>query len=239
MATIVASATGSPVFGKKISLDSQSAERLQNWRNLPAHASRLLAQARFVIVDVETSGLNPNRDPLIAIGAVAVREARIDLEDSFEVILRQTTASGKDNILVHGIGDAAQTNGVPPVEGLLCFLDYLGKDPLIAFHVTFDATAFRRALRKVLNLNFKHVWLDLAYVIPALYPEQSGTLRTLDDWMHYFGIRNSTRHNALADAMATAELLLIVLKKAHQAGIHHLGGLLQLEKAQRWVSWAR
>jgi DNA polymerase III subunit epsilon len=228
------------VAGDNTLLDTQSAQRLLAWRNLPGPASgSMLDGARLVIVDVETSGLNPNRDQLIAIGAVAVQDARIGVRDSFEVILRQDTVSRKDNILVHGIGDAAQAGGTPPAEALLCFLEYLGKDPLIAFHVTFDATAIRRALKKYLKLNFKHDWLDLAYVMPALYPEQAGECRTLDDWMRCFGIRNAARHNALADALATAELLLIAFNKARQAGIEHFSGLQALEKAQRWVNWAR
>jgi DNA polymerase-3 subunit epsilon len=221
-------------------LDEQRAQCLQTWRNLPTPASRpTLDDARFVIVDVETSGLNPGRDHLIAIGAVAVQDARIGMRDSFEVILRQDNVSRKDNILVHGIGDAAQVGGTPPVDALLCFLEYLGKAPLIAFHVTFDETAIQRALRKFLKLNFKHVWLDLAYVMPALYPDRADKCRTLDDWMQYFGIRNVARHNALADALATAELLLIAFSKARQAGIDRLSGLQALEKAQRWVNWAR
>ena len=221
-------------------LDEQRAQCLQTWRNLPTPASRpTFDDARFVIVDVETSGLNPGRDHLIAIGAVAVQDARIGMRDSFEVILRQGNVSRKDNILVHGIGDAAQVGGTPPADALLCFLEYLGKAPLIAFHVTFDETAIQRALRKFLKLNFKHVWLDLAYVMPALYPDRADKCRTLDDWMQYFGIRNGARHNALADALATAELLLIAFSKARQAGIDRLSGLQALEKAQRWVNWAR
>ena len=228
------------MIGHDIMHDARTTQRLHAWRDLPSPESRLmLDDARFVVVDVETSGLNPNRDQLIAIGAVAVQGARIGVADSFEVILRQDNVSRKDNILVHGIGDAAQAGGMPPADGLLCFLEYLGKDPLIAFHVTFDETAIRRALRNYLQLNFKHTWLDLAYVMPALYPDRADNCRTLDDWMQCFGISNTARHNALADALATAELLLIAFNKARQTGIDHLRGLQDLEKAQRWVNWAR
>lgn len=225
--------------GHRAPLDTESMRRLRAWRDLPVAAPRSTLGARLVVVDVETSGLNPNRDRLIAIGAVAIQHARISVQDSFEIILRQDIVSGKDNILVHGIGGTAQVGGFPPVEALLRFLEYLGTDPLIAFHVTFDATALRCALRKYLKLNFKHDWLDLAYVMPALFPERANECRTLDDWMTCFGIRNIARHNALADALATAELCLIALNKAHRTGIDQLGGLRDLEKAQRWVSWAR
>jgi DNA polymerase-3 subunit epsilon len=227
------------LFRRKATLDAGARARLAAWRRLPDRDGRAgLESARFVVVDVETTGLSLARDRLIAIGAVAVDAGRIDLGDSFEAVLRQETVSGKENILIHGIGGTAQREGVPPVEALLGFLEYLGKDPLIAFHVAFDEIMIRRALKAHLGHNFRHRWLDLAYALPALYPELAKECRSLDEWAGHFGIRNLFRHNALADSLATAELFLIALNKARQAGLRQFRELRELEKAQRWVSGA-
>lgn len=229
----------SRLFGARVELDPAAAQRLAAWQaqaKTGPHAS--LGQARLVVVDVETTGLNLARDCLIAIGAIAVEAGKINLDDSFEIILQQEAVSDKDNILVHGIGGTAQTEGVPPVEALLRFLEYLGPDPLIAFHVTFDETMIRRALQKHLGLAFKHTWLDLAYAVPALFPELSRRFRALDDWTAYFGIRNFARHRALADSLATAQLFLVASAVARRQGVAEFKGLLELEKAQRWVVWA-
>ena len=83
------------------------------------------------------------------------------------------------------------------------FLEFLGKDPLIAFHVTFDQTMIRRACKEYLGLDFKHHWVDLAYIAPALHPELKNRHRALDDWIGHFGIKNFARHSALADSVAT------------------------------------
>jgi len=61
---------------------------------------------RWVVLDCESSGLDPERDRLLSLGAVAVREGRIDHADSFSAVLREAEASGPQNILVHGIGGA-------------------------------------------------------------------------------------------------------------------------------------
>lgn len=218
-------------------LDPAAAQRLAAWQALiPASKTVRLDQNRFVVMDVETTGLSLARDHLIAIGAVAVKEGRIDLDDSFEVVLKQETSSDKDNILIHGIGGTAQVGGIAPVEALLQFLEYLGPDPLIAFHVTFDETMTRRALKKTLGLNFRHTWLDLAYVAPGLYPELARRYRALDDWVEHFHIQNFARHSALADSLATAQLFLVTMETARQKSIEDLKGLIELEKAQRWVS---
>jgi DNA polymerase-3 subunit epsilon len=191
--------------------------------------------SRYVVVDVETSGLDLNRDRLISIGAVAVENGAIMLGERFYAILQQESASSRENIEVHGIGGTAQMNGAPAPGVLLAFLEFMGKSPLVAFHVTFDETMIRRAIRAYLGFDFRHPWLDLAYLMPALNPGRAARPRSLDDWLNCFSIRNDDRHNAAADALATAQLLQVALSQAPRARAENYAALRELEKAQRWV----
>jgi DNA polymerase III subunit epsilon len=192
-------------FFVKPQLSEEQAARIDQWNALPDAEG-----TRIVVVDVETTGLDLVRDTLISIGAVAVVNGRIALGDSFSVVLQQDIVSRHENILIHGISGEAQRAGMPPADALLDFLEYLGKSPLAAFHVAFDETMIRRAMRSYLGFSFRHRWLDMAYVLPALWPERR--LRTLDEWAEHFFIHNDARHNALADALATAQLLLVAQK---------------------------
>jgi DNA polymerase-3 subunit epsilon len=202
----------------------------------PAPLSVPVNEMRCVVVDVETSGLNLMRDRLISIGAIAVVKGQIVLGDSFYIVLKQPTASNKENILLHGIGGAAQTEGVPAIDALLNFLEYLGKDPLVAFHVIFDQTMIRNAIRQYLGFNFKYPWLDMAYIMPALYPDLANRLRTLDDWNGHFDIHNDARHNAFADAMVTAQLFQVAMTRARKKSCSTFSQLMDLEKSQRWLN---
>jgi DNA polymerase-3 subunit epsilon len=218
-------------------LSPQQAARLSAWRALRGGEGRPESDdARCVVVDVETTGLNLMSDTLISIGAVGVVNGRIALADSYETVLRRHESSGKENILVHGITGTAQREGEAPAEALLSFLEFLGHSPLVAFHVTFDETMIRRALRQYLGFSFRHPWLDLAYVMPALYPRLACDHRTLDDWIGLFGIRIEERHNALADALATAQLFQAALACARANHIGNYDGLRSLERSQRHVT---
>ena len=220
------------LFPKPPELTPQQAERLATWQALPVpRQDQPVSASRYVVVDVETSGLNTAKDHLIAIGAVAVTHGRIQLSDSLEIVLQQTEASEKDNILIHGIGGTVQREGVPPADALLTFLEYLGKDPLIAFHVAFDQAMINRALKQFLGLKFEHDWADLAYVAPALHPRIARHTRALDDWMRLFGISNYARHNALADALATAELFLVLQPLIAARGENDFREMKTLEQA--------
>lgn len=225
----------SRLFGSRPPLAPAQAQRLARWRSLSSPDLHVaLETSRCVVVDVETSGLNPARDRLIAIGAVAVDGGQISLTDTFEVILQQPTPSSYANILVHGIGGTAQAAGIEPVQALLDFLDFVGAAPLVAFHTFFDETAIRRAMQQHLGVDFKRPWLDLAYLAPALHPELAQRLKSLDDWAAQFDIGNFARHSALADAYATAQLLLVLMNRSKPStDAPSFANLLKQEKTQR------
>ena len=81
-----------------------------------------------------------------------------------------------------------------------------------------------------------NAWLDLAAIAPVVFPEHARHARTLDDWTRLFGIPNHARHNALADALATAQLLLVVLARASQSGSRRLADLIAASAGRRWLS---
>lgn len=175
--------------------------------------------SRWVVLDVESSGLDPHRDRLLAIAAVAVlfdgARARIDLGDSFEVVLRQAeevAVVDKPNILLHGIGVGAQCAGMPAREALRAFAEFAQASPLIGFHVGFDQTLIERGFAAARLDRPRCSWLDLAPLAAVLNPGVKA--QTLDQWMAHFGIHCAVRHQAAADTLATAELLLKLWPKA-------------------------
>lgn len=216
-------------------LEGAVAADLAAHRALPRPDPRAaLSSQRWIVVDVEASGLDPARDRLLSIGAVAVGGGLVRLDEAFEVVLRQDEPSASHNIVVHRIGGAAQTGGREPAAGLLDFLHFCGKDPLVAFHAGFDRLLIERAMRAVLRYKPDNAWLDLAVLAPALFPGRAAG-RLLDDWLAAFGIENHDRHNALADAVATAHLLLAILAQAQKQGVRSGAGLRALERGHRWL----
>lgn len=185
---------------------------------------------RWVVLDCESSGLDPERDLLLSIGAVAVREGRIDHAASFSAVLRQPSASAAPNILIHGIGADAQLAGREPAGALAEFERYAGASPAVAYHAAFDRALLRRAMPA-----WKPRWLDLAQLAPALFPAHAKTCKSLDDWLVAFAISHPERHDALADAYATAQLLLVALAEAERQGIATARGLESAERSRRWL----
>ncbi len=174
--------------------------------------------ARWVVLDVETSGLDKSRDVLLAIGAVAVHGQRVVLADSFEVVLRQQTASARDNILVHGIGAQAQLNGVDARQACESFVRHVRDSTLVAFHASFDRSFLARAMKAQPGCRLANAWLDLAELAPALHPQVKA--KALDEWLAHFGIEVEQRHHAASDALATAMLFVRLLADVPESDRH-------------------
>jgi DNA polymerase III subunit epsilon len=167
---------------------------------------------RWIVLDVETSGLDPHSDRLLAIAAVALdvspdfERISIVIGDSYEAVIKQELPSSKDNILVHHIGARAQSEGRPPVEVLEEFRTWAGDCPLLAFHAAFDEAMINRAYDLHGLKPLQNEWLDIEPL--AKITGVNPGLRALDDWLGHFGIECAVRHQAAADTFATAELLM-------------------------------
>jgi DNA polymerase-3 subunit epsilon len=191
---------------------------------------------RWVVIDTETSGLDPQRDALLAIGAVVVQSDGIVLNDSFEVVLRSDAPGDTANVVVHGIGRDAQAGGVPPPDALAAFERWRAGAPCVGFHAEFDRAVLRRALRASGIDASESGWLDVAPLAAALLPEAHRRgVRSLDEWLETLGIRCELRHNAAADALATAELLLRLRAIAARQGSTGFAALARTARQHQWL----
>ena len=218
-------------------------DTLQRWWTMGWPMGRSVDSSRWVVLDCESSGLDVRRDRLLSVAAVALHfdapgRATIRPGDSFEVLLRHSrpeAAPAKANILLHGIGVGAQQQGVEPARALQALRAYVGHSPLLAFHAAFDRALIDRACKAALGARLANPWLDLAPLAAALHPEVKAL--ALDDWLAHFGIRCARRHQAAADAWATAELLLRLLPALRAL---HPGGGLRAAAAvvaqRRWLA---
>ena len=205
---------------------------MRRWLELRFGAPREpAAAARWIVVDCETSGLDPRRDQLISLGAVGVRGRRIPARDCFSAVLRQAQPSARENILVHGIGERQQSGGEAPEAALAAFFAFAGDAPRVAYRAAFDQAVLARASGR----RDRAPWLDLARLLPVLFPERGAPATSLDGWLAEFGIAHPARHDALGDAYATAQLFQVALAESGCQGFRSVGAVLRAAGAGRWT----
>ena len=110
------------------------------------HDETPIGQVRFVVLDSETTGLDPRTDRLITIGAVAVIDGDILIEDSFDALLKLT--GNTSAVTVHGITRDESQKGVEEPQALEAFLDYLRDGVIVGHHIGHDIATFGEAYER-------------------------------------------------------------------------------------------
>ena len=188
-------------------------------------------EVRFVVLDSETTGLDPRHDRLITIGSVAVRAGEIRIDDSFDALIR--VDENTSAVAVHGVTRDESRGGIEEPEALERFLDYVRDGVIVGHHIghdvaTFDAGYERHWGMRLLNRSMDT--LDL-----TLHLEQDGAFAgrppirqfTLDALSEMFDVIPHDRHTAGGDAFITAQVLLRLLKLAARCSRTTLGSVSQ------------
>ncbi|GHB98234.1 3'-5' exonuclease [Cerasicoccus arenae] len=199
----------------------------------------LVSRVRFVSLDCETTGLNPQKDSIITIGAVAVEDGQIIIEDQYEALLK--IAYNTSSVVIHGItAEEAAENGLDEAEALIGLLKYLGDGVIVGHHIGFDVEVIRQACLRRFGLDFHNRWLDTMDL--TLHLERDGMFdagetnvpfkRTMDASADFarsrdfsldglcrrFGVDPHDRHTAAGDAFITAQIFIKLLRIAKRAG---------------------
>jgi DNA polymerase-3 subunit epsilon len=188
-------------------------------------------RVRFVVLDSETTGLDPRNDRLITIGAVAVIGGEIMIEDSFDSLIKLTQNTSA--VTVHGITRAQSLQGVEEPEALEAFLNYLRDGVIVGHHIghdiaTLDAACTRHWDTTLLNRSLDTMDLTLHLERGGAFAGRPPIRRfTLDALCDLFGVIPHDRHTASGDAFITAQIFLRLLRLAARAGRGTLGGVTE------------
>jgi DNA polymerase-3 subunit epsilon len=187
------------------------------------------ALVRFVVLDTETTGLDPRRDKIITIGALAVRDGEMLLDDAFEVLLK--LAYNNSSVTVHGITRDEAAGGMDEAEALSLFLDYLRDGVIVGHHIGHDIQALNCACERHFHMTLRNRWLDTMDL--TLHLNDAGAFAgramakgfSLDALCEMFGVAAHDRHTAGGDAFLTAHVFLRLLRAAKIAGRGTLASL--------------
>ncbi len=188
-------------------------------------------EVRFVVLDSETTGLDPRRDRLISIGAVAVKADEIVLADSFEAMLK--VAYNTSSVTVHGITREEARDGIDEAEALELFLEYLRDGVIVGHHIGHDVATLNAGYERHFGFNLKNRSLDTMDLTLCL--ERDGAFTgtapieefSLDSLCELFDIEPHDRHTAGGDAFITALIFLKLLRIASRFKRSTLGLLTE------------
>ena len=167
----------------------------------------------YVLIDLETTGLEPSYDEIIEIGAIRVENGKqaatyqTFVKPEYPIDEFITELTGITNEMV---ADAPSIQDVLPG-----FLEFIGDSILVGHNVNFDINFLYDNCEDFLNRPFSNDYIDTMRIARRLYPKMQH--HRLQDMAEALKVLPSDFHRALADCDTTGQVFSIMREQAVSA----------------------
>ena len=182
-----------------------------------------------VVIDTETTGLDPAKARMLEFGAVRLAGGRIDPADSLRRLVRPGEPIPAAARAVHRIDDATVADAPSFAKVWPELLAFMGDGVLIGHTLGFDLAVFKNECARA-GLPFRRpLTLDTRLLAQVAEPNLAAfTLESLASWLD---VEVGERHSALGDALTTARIFVALLPKLRDRGIRTLAEAMQAMRA--------
>lgn len=187
----------------------------------------IIRDAKFCVIDLETTGLDLRKDKIIAFACVPMKGMKILVNNSYYTLIKpekyEIKAMKYHGISQHDLSDAPTFEEIS--EEILTRLNGVVVGHAVEIDVAFLKKYFKKA-----GIKFERQTIDIA-LLEKWLGERLGERKTnedltLDALIKNYGLKATYRHNALADAFFTAQIFQIQLLKLLKYGINSVDRIL-------------
>lgn len=173
--------------------------------------SALFSQTQLLCVDLEMTGLNSKYHEIISIGWVPIIHGEIVLSQARHLLITPNNSVG-ESATIHGIHDRDLTDAMPLKSAIEELLMALQGRVMVGHHVGLDVAFLRQAAKNIYHHSLPFCVIDTLHLEAARLSRQGEhfdkQLLRLNQSSQRYGLPSADPHNALGDALTTAQLLL-------------------------------
>jgi DNA polymerase-3 subunit epsilon len=184
-----------------------------------------LESARYVVVDLETTGLRPGSSAICEIGAV--RLDGLVPAGTFQTFVDPGVQLPRLVAQLTGIGDGDLRGAPGAAEAVSRFLAFAGDAVFVAHNARFDLSFLDREVERLTGQRLAVPVVDTVWLARRLLAGRIARA-SLASLSHFFGTSVRPCHRALPDAEATAEILSALVGLAQERGAETVGDLCRL-----------
>ncbi|MGN8874434.1 PolC-type DNA polymerase III [Pseudoflavonifractor sp. HCP28S3_F10] len=171
----------------------------------------------IVCFDIETTGLDRQKDVITEIGAVVLRDGEV--AETFNTFANPGRPMDRNIISLTGITDEMVADAPSQEEAINAFLDFAAGRPLAAHNAEFDMGFIAAGCRKM-GRPFDNTSLDSLILAQNLLPQLSK--HKLDVVAGHLNLPAFNHHRASDDAATVAYMLVPFFKMLEDRGVHTL-----------------
>jgi DNA polymerase-3 subunit epsilon len=184
-----------------------------------------LHEVTFCVVDLETTGGTAADGGITEIGAVKVRAGEV--LGTFQTFVNPGHAVPRQITLLTGITQSMVATAPPPREVLPTFLEFASDAVLVGHNVRYDLSYLNGALQASGREPLPNRVVDTLRLARRLVRDEVPNCK-LGTLAERFRLPHRPSHRALDDALATADLLHVLLERAAAFGVCGLDDLISL-----------
>ncbi len=187
-------------------------------------------EARYAVVDLEMTGLDPDSDEIISFASVPVDDGRIAVGETRTAIVKPERMPTATTIRIHGLRPADLASAPPLERALDEILDALTGRILVAHPAWVERAFLVPALRRV-GVKLQEPILCTAtlsaHVLDAR-ERSPGRDMPLAEAARELGLPVHAPHEAAGDALTTAQLFLVLAARLDRGSPQTVGSLAKL-----------
>ncbi|MCP3673218.1 MAG: hypothetical protein GY829_01925 [Gammaproteobacteria bacterium] len=170
----------------------------------------LIKDTQLIAIDFETTGLDPSKDEIISMGFCPIYNGVIRLADCLHIVLKTENTLTSENVAIHGLMDDALEQGVSQKQALFKFIELTQSKVIVAHFHNIEKDFIQKLAKQILGKPLPLSFIDsFEFAKRRMQKKQQiikpNSLR-LFNLRKYHGLPNYKAHNALEDAISTAEL---------------------------------
>lgn len=177
----------------------------------------------FVVLDLETTGLNPYEGEITEVAAIKVNAETLEVVNTFTSLVKVSCKLDDFIINLTGItNELLDKEGREQEEVLKELNEFIGNDYVYAHYSVFDQswTAVHMVKR---NINLKASgWLDTKDIFDLYLDFENKPNNKLETFIKHYGLAESEDHRAMSDAMHTLNLMRMSAEKGWSHMVENL-----------------
>lgn len=189
-------------------------------------------EARYAVVDLETTGLDPKRDEIVSFASIPIQEARVIVGETRAILVRPSQMPEAKTIRIHGLRPVDLADAPPLPDVLDLILEALTGRLLVA-HAAWVERGFLAAALKPAGLRIGEPVLDTAALGRHVLGSEDlgeGEAVPLSETARTLGLPVHSPHVAEGDALTAAQVFLALATRLDRIEPQTVGSLARLSK---------
>ncbi|MEA2019374.1 MAG: 3'-5' exonuclease [Campylobacterota bacterium] len=170
-----------------------------------------IKENEYIVLDTETTGLNPKKDEILSIGAVRIKDNKIISSQSFEIFIKPIQDISHESIKIHHIRPDDLESGVTIDDALEKLLYFIGNLPIVGYYISFDIKILNTYIKEFIGTTLHNEPIELSSMYYKRYRKKSAhefVDLKFDTIMDNLNLPRLGKHDALNDAIMSAMIFL-------------------------------